>query len=65
MLLNTCHYPMVPGENIFAHLGSRDEAPAFVEGYPHNFTPCRPEYCDTVKRAFDYVDNWLAKPERI
>lgn len=30
----------------------------------HNFQPCRPEFGDTYKRAFDFVDSWLSKPGR-
>lgn len=64
VLSNTCHYLMVPDEIIFDHLGSKDKTLVFDEGSTHLFVPCKPEYGDTVKRAFDYVDNWLAKPER-
>jgi len=55
---------VVPDEIVFDHLGSKDKTLAFVEGAVHTFTPCRPEYGDTVKRAFDYVDAWLGKPGR-
>jgi hypothetical protein len=61
---NTCHYLMVPDEIIFDHLASKDKTLAFVEGAVHGFTPCRPEYGDTVRRAFDNVDSWLSKPGR-
>ena len=61
---NTCHYLVVPDEIIFDHLASKDKTLAFVEGAVHNFTPCRPEYGDTVKRAFDFVDGWLSKAGR-
>jgi hypothetical protein len=27
--------------------------------------PCKPEYGDTSKRAFDYLENWLKKPGRL
>jgi pimeloyl-ACP methyl ester carboxylesterase len=60
----SCHYLVVPGEIVFDHLGSRDKTYASVEGATHVFTPCRPEYGDTVKRTFDFVDAWLAKPGR-
>jgi hypothetical protein len=60
----TCHYLIVPDEIIFDHLSSKDKTLAFVEGAVHNFTPCRPEYGDTVKRAFDFVDRWLSNPGR-
>jgi hypothetical protein len=61
---NTCHYLIVPDEIIYNHLGSKDKTLAFDEGATHGFTPCKPEYGDTVKRAFDYLDNWLEKPGR-
>jgi hypothetical protein len=35
-----------------------------VEGALHTMNACRPEYGDTVKTLFDYVDNWLGKPGR-
>jgi hypothetical protein len=61
---NTCHYLVVPDEIIYDHLASKDKTLAFVEGAVHGFTPCKPEYGDTVKRAFDNVDGWLSKPGR-
>ena len=61
---NTCHYLMVPDEIIYDHLAAKDKTLAFVEGAVHTFTPCKPEYGDTVKRAFDNVDDWLSKPGR-
>ena len=60
----TCHYLVVPNEIIFDHLSSKDKTFVAVEGAVHNFTPCRPEYGDTVKRAFDFVDTWLGKAGR-
>jgi hypothetical protein len=35
-----------------------------LEGANHGLQPCKPEYGDTFKRAFDYVETWLAKPGR-
>ena len=35
-----------------------------VEGADRGFTARRPEYGDTIKRAFDYVDGWLCKAGR-
>jgi hypothetical protein len=61
---NTCHYLMMQDEVVFDHLASKDKSLAFVEGAVHGFTPCKPEYGDTVKRAFDNVDVWLTKPGR-
>jgi hypothetical protein len=55
---------MVPDEIVFDHLASKDKTLVYVEGSTHVFNPCKPEYGDTAKRAFDYVDSWLAKPQR-
>ena len=60
----TCHYLIVPGEIIFDHLGSKDKSYAAVEGAAHSFKPCKPEYGDTVKTTFDFVDAWLGKAGR-
>jgi pimeloyl-ACP methyl ester carboxylesterase len=60
----TCHYLVVPNEIVYDHLGSKDKTYVAVEGAVHNFTPCRPEYGDTVKRTFDEVDAWLGKARR-
>jgi pimeloyl-ACP methyl ester carboxylesterase len=59
-----CHYLIVPGEIIYDHLASKDKTYATVEGSAHSFTPCKPEYGDTQKRTFDFVDSWLAKAGR-
>ncbi len=60
----TCHYLMVPDEIIFDHLAARDKQLVFVEGATHGFSPCRPEYGDTMARTFDYVDGWLTQAGR-
>ena len=59
-----CHYLVVPGEIIFDHLAAKDKTYATVEGATHGFQPCQPQYGDTVKRTFDFVDNWLSRPGR-
>lgn len=59
-----CHYLLVPGEIIFDHLGAQDKTFAVVEGAVHVFNACGPQYGDTLKRTFDYVDGWLSKPGR-
>jgi pimeloyl-ACP methyl ester carboxylesterase len=64
VLTMSCHYLIVPGEIIFNHLGSKDKTYASVEGATHLFQPCRPEYGDTAKRTFDFVDQWVAKEGR-
>jgi pimeloyl-ACP methyl ester carboxylesterase len=60
----SCHYLLVPAEIIFDHLAARDKNMVVVEGATHLFAPCRPEYGDTLKRTFDYIDSWLSKPGR-
>ena len=60
----TCFMFVVPSEVIYDHLAARDKTLVGVEGSGHLFTPCSPEFGDTKKRLFDYVDNWLAKPGR-
>jgi pimeloyl-ACP methyl ester carboxylesterase len=60
----TCHYFVVPDEIIFDHVASKDKQIAYVEGASHGFTPCKPEYGDTMKRTFDYVDSWLSDAKR-
>ncbi len=64
VLTMSCHYLVVPGEIIYDHLASKDKTYASVEGAVHGFTPCKPEYGDTEKRTFDFVDSWLAKAGR-
>ncbi len=64
VLSMNCYFFIVSDEIIFEHLAAKDKTFAVVEGAVHGFTPCKPEYGDTVKRTFDFVDRWLAKPER-
>jgi hypothetical protein len=61
VLTMSCHYLVMPGEIIFDHLASRDKTYASVEGATHGFAPCRPEFGDTTKRTFDYLDSWLSQ----
>ena len=59
-----CHYLIVPGELVYDRLASKDKTYATVEGATHGFTACKPEYGDTTKRTFDFVDEWLSKDGR-
>ena len=59
-----CHYLMVPGEVVYDRLASKDKTYATIEGATHGFTACKPEYGDTTKRTFDFVDEWLSKDGR-
>lgn len=64
VMVMTCHYFVVAGEIVYDHLASKDKTYAAVEGATHMFTPCRPEYGDTVARTFDFMDAWLSRPGR-
>jgi hypothetical protein len=64
VMVMSCHYLVVPGEIIFDHLASKDKTLVAVEGALHEFTACKPEYGDTVKRTFDFIDGWISKPGR-
>lgn len=62
----TGSYEFLAAEEIYNHSASADKTIAFVEGAGHNFIPEREaekynktSYGDTVKKLFDYVDNWL------
>jgi hypothetical protein len=59
-----CGADLVLLEIAFDHSSAKDKEYVGVEGANHNMAPCRPEYGDTYKRAFDYMDGWLSKPGR-
>lgn len=66
----TGHWEGLAAETIYQHSASKDKAIAFIEGATHVYTPCdkcmQPAntYGDTVKLTYDYVDNWISKPDR-
>jgi hypothetical protein len=60
----TCAIHLVPLETVFDHSAAADKDFVAVEGADHGFQPCRPEFGNTMKRAFDYADAWLSKPGR-
>jgi pimeloyl-ACP methyl ester carboxylesterase len=60
----SCHYFVVPDEILFDHVASKDKELVYVEGASHGYTPCRPEYGDTMKRTFDYMDGWISDSKR-
>jgi pimeloyl-ACP methyl ester carboxylesterase len=64
VLSGTCAQHVVFLEITYDHSAARDKEMVGVEGADHMFQPCRAEYGDTFKRAFDYVDSWLSKPGR-
>ncbi len=61
----TCAIHLVPLETVYDHAAAKDKEFVAVEGANHGFSPCRPEFGDTRKRTFDYVDAWLSKPGRL
>jgi pimeloyl-ACP methyl ester carboxylesterase len=64
ILVNTCYRLVVTSEILFNHLAAKDKTYVALEGATHNFTPCKPEFGDTKKRGFDFVDSWISKPGR-
>jgi hypothetical protein len=60
----TCAIHLVPLEIVFDHSAAPDKDFVAVEGADHGFQPCRPEFGNTMTRAFDYADAWLSKPGR-
>lgn len=60
----TCHYFVVTSEIIYDHAGSKDKRIVYVFGASHNFQPCRPEFGDTAKTVFDFIDLWLSAGNR-
>lgn len=64
VMAGTCAAHLVPSEITYDHSVAKDKQFVAVEGADHFFRPCKPEYGDTEKRAFDYVDAWLMKTGR-
>jgi hypothetical protein len=60
----SCSQELVFLEIGYDHAAAKDKEFMGVEGGNHEFKPCKPEYGDTYKRAFDYMDGWLSKPGR-
>ena len=63
-LVSTCAPHMVFSEITFDRSAAADKEFVGLEGANHGLMPCKPEYGDTYKRAFDFVDSWLQKPGR-
>jgi pimeloyl-ACP methyl ester carboxylesterase len=60
----TCAPHLVFSEIAFDRSAAADKTFVGLEGANHTLRACRPEYGDTMKRAFDFVDEWLSKPGR-
>lgn len=61
IMAGSCTIHMVPLEITYDRSAAKDKEFVVVEGGDHSFRPCRPEFGDAQKRAFDYVDAWLSK----
>jgi pimeloyl-ACP methyl ester carboxylesterase len=61
VMAGSCTIHMAPLEISFDHAAAKDKEFVVVEGGDHAFRPCRPEFGDTQKKTFDYVDRWLEK----
>jgi pimeloyl-ACP methyl ester carboxylesterase len=61
VMAGSCTIHMVPLEIVFDHAAAKDKEFVVVDGGNHEFEPCRPEFGDSQKRAFDYVQGWLEK----
>ena len=64
VMTGTCYVHIVPSEIAYDHSAAKDKEYVSVEGGDHFFKPCKPEYGNSTKRTFDYVDRWLMKPGR-
>ena len=60
----TCAPHIVYQEIAYDLSAAQDKDIVGVEGANHGLTACKPQYGDTSKRAYDYVDGWLSKPGR-
>jgi hypothetical protein len=61
VMAGSCMLHLIPLEQVYDHSAARDKEFVAVEGADHSLEPCRPEYGDTQKLAFDYVDGWLTR----
>ncbi len=71
LVANSAHYFIVTNEIIFDNAASADKTFAITEGAVHAGTPCTAceqalglphgSFGDTVGRAFDFIDAWLAE----
>jgi pimeloyl-ACP methyl ester carboxylesterase len=64
LLAGSCHSALVLQEIGYDLSAAADKEFVAVEGADHFYRPCKPEYGDTYRRAFNYMDGWLSKPGR-
>jgi hypothetical protein len=65
VMAGSCYGHMVMNEIVFDHSAAKDKEYIAVEGGNHSLQPCKPEYGDTLKRSFDYLESWLKRPGRL
>jgi pimeloyl-ACP methyl ester carboxylesterase len=64
VLSATCAAHMELLETAYDLSPAKDKTFVGLEGANHGLQPCRPEFGDTYKRGFDYIDEWISKPGR-
>jgi pimeloyl-ACP methyl ester carboxylesterase len=65
VMAGTCTVHLVPLEITYEHSAAKDKQFVAVEGADHFFQPCKPQYRDTARSAFDFADAWLTNPGRL
>ena len=71
---NSAHYFIRPDEIVYDAAKSADKTYVITEGAVHGGTPCtqcaqalglpQDYFGDTIKRIYDFMDEWLSKPGR-
>ena len=59
-----CAPHLVLTEITYDLLAAKDKESIGAAGANHFFRPCKRQYGDTEKHAFDFVEHWLLKPGR-
>jgi hypothetical protein len=65
VMAGSCYGHMIFNEIVFDHSAAKDKEFVLIEGGNHSLQPCKREFGDTSKRAFDYIDSWLTKAGRL
>jgi pimeloyl-ACP methyl ester carboxylesterase len=65
VMAGSCYGHMIFNEIVFDHSAAKDKEYVVIEGGNHSLQPCKPEYGDTSKHAFDYIDSWLTTAGRL
>lgn len=65
IMVATCNSEVTLLEISYDHSAAKDKEIVGVQGADHSFQPCKAQYGDTHKLAFDYMDSWMSKPGRL